>query len=576
MRILLATLIALLPALAAAQDKPDYREMHREAARKYFNSFEQGLLLSGRIEQNGSEGDFRAVFHDDVWIVKYNYGDLQSISYYGEKGNWAGSNYTLPYQIEEKDSPSNAVMNILASGDYLNDPWWDDMHYIDEDAGGYNFVFSPEGLPPVKLVMFSDKDDPEYMQVMTSEVRFAPDDPESITYRTFYYYTTDEEGRLITEKETSSELDQNGNRINFTEYIVDHTEMVEDIPAEFNFDFERHPVGNPQQLAPEGVDVDIVVKNGYMFVPLSFEGSDNTHYFLLDTGASASLFSPAAAADANFETSLNTKAHGHGSSADFSIGLCESAYLGTASGDHVKLSGFPATVIDPGSSQVLIDTLGSYGASGLMGISLFHQYVTRFDLPNNRITLYNADNFDPDTALSRPYAFLELDVEDLVYALGRLNYSVLGEVVIDTGLQLDLALLSETLDHYGVELEKQYSGESTVVGGVRKFDFVNVPAFDIGPLHLENKIASLTSDDRGTMSGRLLLGYVGVFFFQQQRVTLDLFNQKMYIEPDAEVQQQMRENFEAQQQAASDGEDAPADPAGGDEMATSQEEGNGG
>ncbi|MCB1216445.1 hypothetical protein KDL44_03580 [bacterium] len=573
MRLFLAILIALLPATALAQGTADVKEMHREAAQRYFESFDSGLLLSGRIEQNGSEGEFRAVFHDDVWIVKYSYGDLKSISYYGEKGNWAGSNYTLPYQIEAQDNPSNAVMNLLASGDYLNEPYWDDLHYIDEDAGGYNFVFSPEGLPEVKLVMFSDRNDPEYMQIMSSEVRFAPEDAESLTYRTFYYYTTDDDGRLITEKETSSELDQNGNRVNFTEYIVDGSEVVEEIPEEFSFDFERHPVGEPQQLAPEGVDVDIVVKNGYMFVPVSFEGSDNTHYFLLDTGASASLFSPAAAADANFETSLNTKAHGHGSSADFSIGLCSSAYIGTADGQHVKLSGFPATVIDPGSSQTLIDTLGSYGASGLMGVSMFHQYVSRFDLAGSRITLFNADNFDPDAVLSRPYAWLELDVEDLIYALGRLDNSVLGEVVIDTGLQLDLALLSETLEHYGVELEKQYSGESTVVGGVRKFDFVNVPSFDIGPLHLENKIASLTSDDRGTMSGRLLLGYVGVFFFQQQRVTLDLFNQKMYIEPSEEVQQQMRENYEAQKQAAAD---AMTGSGMQDETDESPESGNGG
>ena len=141
--------------------------------------------------------------------------------------------------------------------------------------------------------------------------------------------------------------------------------------------------------------------------------------------------------------------------------------------------------------------------------------------------------------------------------------SAVGEVVIDTGLQLDLALLSETLEYNGIELEKKFSSESTVVGGVRSFDFVNVPSFDIGPLHLENKIASMSSDDRGTMSGRFLLGYVGVFFFGDQRVTLDLFNQKMYIEPNEDVQQQMREQFDAQQED-------------GNESADMEEEGDGG
>ncbi len=571
MRLIFATLIALLPALAAAQDSPDIKEMHREAATRYFNSFETGLMLTGTIEQNDSDGEFTAVFHDDTWIVKYSYGDLTSFSYYGEKGNWAGSNYTLPYQIEKEDNPSNAVMNLLASGDYLNEPYWNDLHYIDEDAGGFNFVFSPEGLPEVKLAMFSDADEPEYLQIMTSEVRFAPHDPESLTYRTYYYYSTDDEGRLITEKETSSELDQNGERVNFTSYNVESTELLDEIPADFEFDFDRHPIGDPQELPAEGVEIDIVVKSGYMFVPLTFEGSDTTHYFLLDTGASASLFTPAAAADAKFESSLNTRAHGHGTSVDFSIGLCDSAFLGTADGEKIKLSAFPATSV-PEANQVLIDTLGSYGATGLMGVSMFHQYITRFDLANGKLTLFNAEGFDPDASLSRPYAWLELDVEDLIYALGRLDSSVLGEVVIDTGLQLDLALLSETLDYYGVELEKQYSGDSTVVGGVRSFDFVNVPSFDIGPLHLENKIASLSSDDRGTMSGRLLLGYVGVFFFSEQRVTLDLFNQRMYIEPSEEVQAQMREQFDAGQ--AADGEASPQEDADGE--ADVQQEGSGG
>lgn len=567
MRLMLATLMLLLPGIALAQEQKDYKELHREAATQYFESFTSGLKLSGTIEQNDSHGEFTAVFHDDTWIVKYSYGALSSISYYGEKGNWAGSNYTLPYMIEPEDNPSNAVMNLLASGSYLEEPYWDDFNFIDEDAGGFNFVFSPEGLPEVKLAMYSDPDEPEYLQIMSSEVRFAPHDPDSLTYRTFYYYTTDDEGRLITEKETSSEIDQNGVRVNFTSYNVEDTEVLDAIPDDFAFDFERHPIGDPQELPAEGIDIEIMVKGGYMFVPLSFEGSDTTHYFLLDTGASASLFSPAAAADAKFETSLNTKAHGHGSSADFSIGLCETAFIGTADGEHIKLSGFPATTIPP-ENNVLIDTLGSYGATGLMGVSLFHQYITRFDLANNRIRLFNKEGFDPDAQLSRPYAWLELDVEDLIYALGRLNNSLLGEVVIDTGLQLDLALLGETLDYHGIELEKQYSSESTVVGGVRSFDFVKVPSFDIGPLHLEDKIASISHDDRGTMSGRGLLGYVGVFFFQQQRVTLDLFNQKMYIEPSEEVQAQMRERYEEENGAPAD---ADAMEAGTEEAADNED-----
>ena len=545
MRLFIATLMVLLPSLALAQDSASIKEQHRDYAQVYYQSFEEGLMLSGTIEQNDSEGEFTALFHDDTWLVKYNYGELESYSYYGEQGNWTGSNYTLPYEIEDMDNPSSAVMNLLASGAYLEEPYWDDLHYIDEDASGYNFVFSPKGLPEVKLVMYSDPEDPEYMQVMTSEVRFAPADPESITYRTFYYYTTDENGRLITEKETSSEVDQNGVRVNFTSYNVDHSSILEEMPEEFGFDFERHPVGNPAKIAPEGVDIDIVVKGAYIFVPLTFEGSDTTHLFLLDTGASASLFTPAASADAKFETSLNTTAHGHGTSADFSIGMCNSAYLGRVGEERIKLSGFPATTIPPENNS-LIDTLGSYGATGLMGVSMFHQYITRFDIANSKIRLYNAEGFDPDLALSKPYAWLELDVEDLIYALGRLNNSVMGEVVIDTGLQLDLALLSETLDYYGIKLETKYTSDSTVVGGKRSFDFVEVPSFDIGPLHLENKIASLSSDDRGTMSGRHLLGYVGVFFLQDQRVTLDLFSQKMYVEPSEEVQQQMREQREAE------------------------------
>lgn len=540
MRLFIATLMVLLPSLTLADDASSIKELHRESARHYYESFEDGLMLSGTIEQNGSGGEFTALFHNDTWLVKYNYGELESFSYYGEEGNWTGSNYTLPYEIEDEDNPSSAVMNLLASGKYLEEPLWSDLHYIDEDASGFNFVFSPAGLPPVKLVMYSDPDAPEYMQVMTSEVRFAPDDPDSITYRTFYYYSTDEAGRLITKKETSSELDQKGERVNFTSYDVVDSSILTEMPEEFSFDFERKPVGNPATIAAEGVDIEVTVQGAYIFVPLTFEGSDTTHLFLLDTGASASLFSPAAAEDAKFEASLNTKAHGHGTSAEFSIGMCNSAYLGKVGDERIKLSGFPATVI-PEANRSLIDTLGSYGATGLMGVSMFHQYITRFDMANSKITLYNAADFDPDVALSKPYAWLELDVEDLIYAIGKLNNSLVGEVVIDTGLQLDLALLSETLDYYDVTLEKQYSRESMVVGGKQMYDFVSVPSFDIGPLHLENKIASLSSDDRGTMSGRHLLGYVGVFFLQNQRVTLDLFNQKMYVEPSEEVQQQMRD-----------------------------------
>jgi predicted aspartyl protease len=399
-----------------------------------------------------------------------------------------------------------------------------------EDAGGYNFRFEPPGMPSVDLVLYSDPEEQQYLQIMSSEIALAETDPTSIRHRSFYYYEFDDNGRILTSRETGREIDNEGETVNFMDFIVTGHTLIGERPAELAVDTSRKPIGTASETLPEPVAIPVDVDNGYFLVPMNFAGSDETFLFLFDTGATAGLFSPAAAEAAGLTSDLAVTGHGHGSRSNFELGLCTTASIGEAgAADQAPLAGFPATRISEENTAVL-DALEWYGAAGILGISPLYQYVVGFDHMNKQIICYPPSLFDKDANLDKPNLELWLDVEDLVYAQGRLSDQIEGEVIIDTGLQQDLAILRETAEANGLNLEKIDERNSTVLGGVRSFDYVKVPSFELGPLRMENKVASLTDDDRGSLSARGLLGFVGITMFFGVRVTIDLFDQRMYIE----------------------------------------------
>jgi len=537
MRIIIVAIagVLLLPLVAGAAAVDDIKAGHKEAAQRLLDSFSQGVKLSGLVTQNESEGSFIAYFYDDRVLVTQHFGDLASVTYSDENGHWSGSNYSLPYMLTAEDNPASIVLSLLSDGSYLEGPLWECFTYEGEEAGGYNFRFEPPGLPPVKVVLFSDPEDEQYLQMMSAEVPLAPSDPDSIKYRSFYYYDIDEEGRVFTRRETGREIDYDGSTVNFTEFIVEDIEMLADEPAELTFDMARKPVGNPGEALSGAVEVPVRTDSGYILVPLTFAESGETRYFLLDTGASASLFTPEAAELAQLGGELLVTGHGHGSRSEFELGLCTTAAVGTADADLlVPLAGFPATAI-PTESRDLLLTLADYDASGIIGVSMLHQYVVTFDYPASTITLTPPHLFDATRDVPTPNIEYWLDVEDLVFIKGRINGAVEGEVIVDTGLQQELSLLKETIELNEIELTKVGEQSNTVIGGVRVFDYVEVPVFELGPLELYNTIASVTEDDRGTLSARGVLGFIGLPMFLDGRITLDLFDERMYLEPPSEL-----------------------------------------
>lgn len=553
-RLLLALWLILLPllaqaTLAAGEDQgAQIKEKHRAAAQHFFDSLATGAKLYGKVVQNGSEGKFEAFFYQDASLVRTTFGNLISTSYTGKEGLWSGGNHGLPYKIEPQDDPATSAMNLLADGSYMKEPYWDNFTYVGEEAGAYRFKFTPtmqvpdgppaeDGaqkmrdlvLPPLDVLLYADPEDPEYLQVMSAEISISPKDPGSYRHRSYYYYQTDSQGRIYTKRETGRDVDQTGTEVDFVDFTVEKAEFPGTKPEELQFDFTRTPLGGDQVLAAP-IEIPIDTSHGYFIVPVSFQGSDKTFNFLFDTGSSASLLSPEAATAAGLDTSLNVTGHGHGSRAEFKMGLCTTAFLGAAdAAERAPMAGFTATRI-PDSNKDLVEMLKHFNASGIMGIGPLYQYVIRFNFPEGKLKIFPAKGFDATASIARPNIEIWLDVEDLVMCKGRLNgYD--GEVVIDTGLQQDLAIMRETMDALGLQLEKVGERNSTVLGGVKSFDYVKVPSFEIGPLAMQDKTASLTEDDQGSYSARGLLGFVGVTLFTDGPITLDLINQRMYIEP---------------------------------------------
>ncbi|MDQ3022828.1 MAG: aspartyl protease family protein [bacterium] len=564
-------LLLLLPLCLAAATavKPlpsgeQVREQHKEAARAYFAELAVGQKLSGSVSENGSPGTFTAWFIGDTWVVRQQFGDLVSMNYEGPNGSWVGSNYSLPYQTEPESHSASATLNMLTNGKYLQSPYWETFTYTDDVAGGYNFRFAPEGLPEATVVLYSDPAEPQFLQVMSAEIRLSPKDSDSHTYRSFYYYNVGTDGKLYTSRETGREIDGAGVTASFTEYTVEKVEPMKELPAEAQFKFEREPRSAPQISAP--VDIPVDVGSGYFIVPITFAGSDKTWNFIFDTGASASLFTPEAAAAAGLTPSINVPAHGHGNRVDFQMGLCTTASIGRADApadQRVPLSGFPAARVSESNRDVL-KAFESYKAAGILGVAMLHQYVATFDNYSSKITLIPPAQFEA-TNIPRPNLEIWLDVEDLIYLIGYVSDNqraepLRGQVVLDTGLQQKLSLLEETVEASGLQFEKIDSRNNTVLGGVKRFDYVTVPRFDVAALTWQDVQASLTNDDKGTLSARGLLGFVGVPFFYGTRVTVDLFAQRVYVRPlEPEEQAGLQKMLEELKQSEAKPEAAVAD-----------------
>jgi hypothetical protein len=525
--LLVALLLQLLGTSAFAQD--DIRELHRRISREMTESIRSGLVLKGVIDQNGSPGSFEAFFYDGEYLIRERFGDLESVSYKSKEGVFSGGNHSLPYRIEPGDSPASTALGMISSGSYLEDPLWEQFTYVGEQAGAYRFRFTPEGLPPVDVLLYSDDEAPEYLQLMSTEVGLAPEDSHSIRHRSFYYYSVDSDGKLYTSRETGREIDHRGLTVNASDYKVESVERVSQRPAELTFDTRRLPLGGAGAELSGPVTIPVDTQSGYFLVPVTFQDG-TTHRFILDTGASASLLAPGAAQAAGLQTSVVTTAHGHGTRQEFELGMVRGAKLGLGDGDQVELQPFPATRI-PASSRDVLEAMNQYGCSGILGLSPFHQYVVTLDHAAKQLILHPQQLFDPASSLPVGKLTYSIDAEDLVYVTARINDQLIGKIALDTGLQQDLALLKETMELSGLTFQKVGEATNTVIGGKKDFDYVNVPSFDLGPLRLQDKVATITEDDRGSLVARRILGFIGLPLFIQARITLDLFSERMYIEP---------------------------------------------
>ena len=144
-------------------------------------------------------------------------------------------------------------------------------------------------------MLYNDPELPNYLQIMQVQVAISPSDPESYTYRGSYYYETDDAGRPVIVREVAKEYDHTGNTASEKNFLVEDMQQITAAPDGLTFDFERDAVGDGRATIAAPIDIPVRASELRFMVPMHFDGSDKTYYFLFDTGASASLLSEEAA-----------------------------------------------------------------------------------------------------------------------------------------------------------------------------------------------------------------------------------------------------------------------------------------
>ncbi len=169
--------------------------------------------------------------------------------------------------------------------------------------------------------------------------------------------------------------------------------------------------------------------------------------------------------------------------------------------------------------------LGRLGIDGIIGVDVMQQFHWRIDFPKQRIHLFRSGQFLPKTAAWVP----------LIQAKGaRMHLSVtLGQgrsqrFLLDLGYNGELELGQHTLEQLATDqnllVMRGYTTGSTGLlgqGTPERMVVVNLPGVQLGPRAMGSVLA------RGRAGA---LAKVGTRLFEQQCITLDWKNRRMYIE----------------------------------------------
>lgn len=290
-------------------------------------------------------------------------------------------------------------------------------------------------------------------------------------------------------------------------------------PASFYAAPDWRPTDARIANAEGRVTVPIQILNNHVYLSVKVNGK-GPFLFIFDTGGHTLLTPETAKA-------LDLKAQGDSPGAGAGEGVVDSGFvkgLDFQLGD-LTFTGQTGAVLPFASKAV-----EGFDEQGMLGFELARRFVTVIDYGGKTITFIDPARFDPAGAgTAVPFVFYS----HLPQVKGDFE-GVSGKFNIDTGSRVELTLTKPFVEAHDLTA-KHPKGVLAVdgwgVGGPSRSYVTRGAYFDLGPVRVDDLVASFGTQGKGAFADPNYQGNVGSGLLKRYRVTFDYAHQVMYLKP---------------------------------------------
>ena len=277
------------------------------------------------------------------------------------------------------------------------------------------------------------------------------------------------------------------------------------------FVFTARPTNNPIAVLPIAVGRDRVM------VPVSLNGTDNLS-FLLDTGYTMTMVHP------ELVEMLQLRRSGEVTIS----GIAGEERAPTYEGAVFQLGDAKYSPRRVGAAR---DGVSRRRRDGILGSSLFRQFVVAIDFQRAQLTLYSPTNFHyTGSGEIIPLRFRRSSTPTVSATLkGTNGQPVRGEFEIDTGCDSGVCLGHDFIagNHLLDDTETSNGGKFGVGGGV-KTRSGHLPELQLGGMKIEKPQTDFFLEGSPVDPG--LAGHIGIEALRRFKVIFDYSRQRMILE----------------------------------------------
>jgi hypothetical protein len=172
---------------------------------------------------------------------------------------------------------------------------------------------------------------------------------------------------------------------------------------------------------------------------------------------------------------------------------------------------------------------GGVEMAGMIGASLFRQYVTCIDFNHHVIDLINPPDFDPSAA----GAVLPMTVKNSEITVHGSFDGFAGRFQIDTGSPTTVTLNSPFVEQHKLLIRFPQHLEASVsgVGGSISSYAVRGKNLELGSVRIDHPISVFTAGSKGQFARHDLSGNIGLGALKRWVVTFNFPGQQLYLKP---------------------------------------------